>query len=162
MARGINKVILVGTLGADPETRYTQAGNAITSFRLATNESWTDKNTGQKQERTEWHRCKAFGRLAEIVGEYARKGRQVYAEGSLRTDKYTDKDGIERYSTDIVVDTFQLLGGNPEGRQSQGGEPYTGRPREERQAQAPRRQQVSGEVPRGGLDMGGFSDDIPF
>lgn len=111
MARGINKVIIVGTLGADPETRYTASGSAITSMRLATNESWTDKQTGQKQERTEWHRIKMFGRLAEIAAEYLRKGKQVYVEGSLRTDKYTDKDGIERYSTDIIANDMQMLGG---------------------------------------------------
>lgn len=111
MARGINKVIIVGTLGADPETRYTASGSAITSMRLATNESWTDKQTGQKQERTEWHRVKMFGRLAEIAAEYLRKGKQVYIEGSLRTDKYTDKDGIERYSTDIIANEMQMLGG---------------------------------------------------
>lgn len=111
MARGINKVIIVGTLGADPETRYTTSGSAITSMRLATNESWTDKQTGQKQERTEWHRVKMFGRLAEIAAEYLRKGKQVYIEGSLRTDKYTDKDGIERYSTDIIANEMQMLGG---------------------------------------------------
>lgn len=111
MARGINKVIIVGTLGADPETRYTASGAAITSMRLATNESWTDKQTGQKQERTEWHRVKMFGRLAEIAAEYLRKGKQVYVEGSLRTDKYTDKDGIERYSTDIIANDMQMLGG---------------------------------------------------
>ena len=96
MARGVNKVILVGNLGADPETRYTANGGAITSIRIATSESWTDKQTGQKQERTEWHRVKFFGKLAEIAGEYLKKGRQVYVEGSLRTDKYTDKEGVKR------------------------------------------------------------------
>ena len=111
MARGINKVIIVGTLGADPETRYTASGSAITSMRLATNESWTDKQTGQKQERTEWHRVKMFGRLAEVSAEYLRKGKQVYIEGSLRTEKYTDKDGVERYSTDIIANDMQMLGG---------------------------------------------------
>ncbi len=111
MARGVNKVILVGNLGADPETRYTANGQAITSIRIATSESWTDKQTGQKQERTEWHRVKFFGRLAEIAGEYLKKGRQVYVEGALRTDKYTDKDGVERYSTDIIANEMQMLGG---------------------------------------------------
>jgi single-strand DNA-binding protein len=112
MARGINKVIIVGTLGDDPKTRYTAAGSAVTNISLATNESWTDKQTGQKQERTEWHRVKFFGRLAEIAAEYLKKGKQVYIEGSLRTDKYTDKDGIERYSTDIIASEMQMLGGN--------------------------------------------------
>ncbi|WP_250627401.1 single-stranded DNA-binding protein [Pinirhizobacter soli] len=112
MARGVNKVILIGNLGADPETRYTGSGTAITSLRLATSESWTDKSSGEKQERTEWHRVKLFGRLAEIAGEYLKKGRQVYIEGSLRTDKYTDKDGVERFSTDIVANEMQMIGGN--------------------------------------------------
>ncbi|UPG85102.1 single-stranded DNA-binding protein [Luteibacter aegosomatis] len=111
MARGINKVIIVGNLGADPETRYTGSGTAITSLRIATSENWTDKQSGEKQERTEWHRVKLFGKLAEIAGEYLKKGRQVYIEGSLRTDKYTDKDGVERYSTDIIANEMQMLGG---------------------------------------------------
>lgn len=109
--RGINKVILVGNLGADPETRYTAGGQAITTIRIATSEAWTDKQTGQKQERTEWHRVKFFGKLAEIAGEYLKKGRQVYVEGSLRTDKYIDKDGVERFSTDVVASEMQMLGG---------------------------------------------------
>ena len=115
MARGVNKVILVGTLGKDPEVRYSQAGAAMTSISVATNESWKDKVTGEKQERTEWHRVKFFGRLAEIAGEYLKKGGQVYIEGSLRTEKYTDKQGVERYSTDIIASEMQMLGGRPEG-----------------------------------------------
>lgn len=111
--RGVNKVILVGSLGADPETRYaTGSGTTVTHIRLATNESWTDKQ-GQKQERTEWHRVAFFGKLAEIAGEYLRKGGQVYVEGSLRTEKYTDKDGIERYATNIIGNEMQMLGSNP-------------------------------------------------
>jgi len=121
MARGINKVIIVGNLGADPETRYTSGGAAITSLRIATSENWTDKQSGEKQERTEWHRVKLFGRLAEIAGEYLKKGRQVYIEGSLRTDKYTDKDGIERFSTDIIANEMQMLGGGSEGGAGGGG-----------------------------------------
>jgi len=120
MARGINKVIIVGNLGADPETNYTGAGLAITSLRIATSEQWTDKQSGEKQERTEWHRVKLFGKLAEIAGEYLKKGRQVYIEGSLRTDKYTDKDGIERFSTNIIADEMQMLGGGS-GEGGQGG-----------------------------------------
>ena len=120
MARGVNKVILVGNLGADPETRYTAGGGAITSIRIATSESWKDKQTGEQQERTEWHRVKFFGRLAEIAGEYLRKGRQVYIEGSIRTDKYTDKEGIERYTTDIVANEMQMLGGRGDGGGGQG------------------------------------------
>ena len=115
MARGVNKVILVGTLGKDPEVRYSQAGAAMTSVSVATNESWKDKVTGEKQERTEWHRVKFFGRLAEIAGEYLKKGSQVYIEGSLRTEKYTDKQGVEKYSTDIIASEMQMLGGRPEG-----------------------------------------------
>ena len=111
MARGINKVILVGNLGADPETRFTTAGGAVTNIRLATSEQWRDKQTGENQERTEWHRVVLFGKLGEIAGEYLKKGRQVYIEGSLRTNKYTDKDGIERYTTDIVANEMQMLGG---------------------------------------------------
>ncbi|WP_430387859.1 single-stranded DNA-binding protein [Dyella sp. 20L07] len=121
MARGINKVIIVGNLGADPETRYTGNGTAITSLRIATSENWTDKQSGEKQERTEWHRVKLFGRLAEISGEYLKKGRQVYIEGSLRTDKYTDKDGVERFSTDIIANEMQMLGGGSEGGAGGGG-----------------------------------------
>jgi len=113
MARGVNKVILIGTLGKDPEVRYAQSGSALASISLATNESWKDKN-GEKQERTEWHRVKFFGRLAEIAGEYLKKGSQVYIEGSLRTEKYTDKAGVEKYSTDIIANEMQMLGGRPE------------------------------------------------
>lgn len=160
MARGINKVIIVGTLGADPETRYTASGTAITSMRLATNESWTDKQTGQKQERTEWHRIKMFGRLAEIAAEYLQKGRQVYVEGSLRTDKYTDKDGIERYSTDVIANDMQMLGGGDGGQRGQGAAPR------QQRAAAPHRsqQQAGGDLPPGGMDMAGDDpdDNIPF
>jgi single-strand DNA-binding protein len=121
MSRGVNKVILIGNLGADPETRYTQSGGAITTIKIATTDSWKDKTTGEQQERTEWHRVKFFGRLAEIAGEYLKKGRQVYVEGSLRTDKYTDKEGIERYTTDIMGNEMQMLGGNPGGAGEGGG-----------------------------------------
>ncbi|MES2310892.1 MAG: single-stranded DNA-binding protein [Pseudomonadota bacterium] len=121
MARGINKVILVGNLGNDPEVRYTTSGTAIASLSIATSESWTDKQSGEKQERTEWHRVKMFGRLAEIAGEYLKKGRQVYIEGSLRTDKYTDKSGVEKYSTDIIASEMQMLGGNEGGGGGGGG-----------------------------------------
>ncbi len=116
MARGINKVILVGNLGNDPDVKYTQSGAAVTTISVATSESWKDKQTGQMQDRTEWHRVKFFGKLAEIAGEYLRKGSQVYVEGSLRTDKYTDKNGIERYTTDIIANEMQMLGGRGAGR----------------------------------------------
>jgi single-strand DNA-binding protein len=125
MARGINKVILVGNLGADPEMRHTGGGTAVTTLNIATSESWTDKQSGEKVEKTEWHRVKMFGRLAEIAGDYRKKGRQVYIEGSVRTDKYTGKDGVERYSTDIIASEMQMLGGNEGGggggQRSQGG-----------------------------------------
>ena len=114
MARGINKVILVGNLGDDPETKYTQGGMAVTTIRLATTSVRKDRD-GNQQERTEWHRVKFFGKLGEIAGEYLRKGSQVYVEGSIRYDKYTGQDGVERYSTDIVVDEMQMLGGRGDG-----------------------------------------------
>jgi single-strand DNA-binding protein len=167
MARGINKVIIVGNLGNDPETRYTASGTAITSLSIATSEQWTDKQSGDKQERTEWHRVKLFGKLAEIAGEYLKKGRQVYIEGSLRTDKYTDKNGVEKYSTDIIASEMQMLGGMEGGGGGQRSErPAGGAPRQ------------SGGQPRGGNDYGNRSpqpstpapasnnsfddDDIPF
>ena len=170
MARGVNKVILVGNLGADPEMRHTGSGTAICSFNLATSESWTDKQSGEKQERTEWHRVKMFGRLAEIAGEYLKKGRQVYIEGSLRTDKYTDKQGIERYSTDIIANEMQMLGGpgeggaggggyqreRPQGGPRQGGGSYGGQSRgnDDRGSSRP-----SSPAP---ADNGFTDDEIPF
>ena len=118
MARGVNKVILVGTCGQDPEVRYLPSGNAVTNLSLATSEQWTDKQTGQKVEKTEWHRVALFGKVAEIAGEYLRKGSQVYVEGSLRTRKWTDQSGAEKYSTEIRADQMQMLGG----RQGMGGQ----------------------------------------
>lgn len=111
MARGINKVILVGNLGNDPEVKYTQGGMAITTLSLATTSVRKDKD-GQQVEKTEWHRVKLFGKLGEIAGEYLKKGRQVYIEGSIRYDKFTGQDGVEKYFTDIVADDMQMLGGN--------------------------------------------------
>ncbi len=111
---GINKVILVGTLGADPILKFSQSGTGMCSISVATSEKWKDKTSGEQQERTEWHRVKFFGRLAEIAGEYLKKGSQVYIEGKLRTDKYTDKAGVEKYSTDIIADEMQMLGGKGE------------------------------------------------
>ena len=108
MARGINKVILIGNLGADPETRAMPSGTTVANLRVATSESWRDKQTGEQQERTEWHRVALFGRLAEVAGEYLRKGSQVYIEGSLRTRKWQDKQGNERYSTEIVGNDLQM------------------------------------------------------
>ena len=111
MARGVNKVILVGNLGADPETRAMPSGATVANLRIATSESWRDKTSGEQQERTEWHRVALFGRLAEVASEYLRKGSQVYIEGSLRTRKWQDKQGNERYSTEIVANDLQMLGG---------------------------------------------------
>ena len=164
MARGVNKVILIGNLGADPETRYTANGAAITTIRIATSESWKDKQTGEQQERTEWHRVKFFGRLAEIAGEYLKKCRQVYLEGSLRTDKYTDKEGVERYSTDIIANEMQMLGGQGEGGGGGGrgeGGGYSSRPPQSRPAGAPSGGGRPSAPPQ--QDNGGFEDDdIPF
>ena len=166
MARGVNKVILVGNLGADPEMRHTGGGTAICSFNLATSESWTDKQSGEKQERTEWHRVKLFGRLAEIAGEYLKKGRQVYIEGSLRTDKYTDKQGVERYSTDIIASEMQMLGGGSEGGAGGGGfqreRPQSGG---QRQGSGQSRGGDYGNQPRQSpapADSGFADDEIPF
>jgi single-strand DNA-binding protein len=111
----VNKVIIVGNLGRDPETRYMPSGDAITNIAVATTDSWKDKATGEKKEQTEWHRISAFGKLAEIMDQYLKKGSQVYIEGSLRTRKYTDKDGIERYATEIRADSMQMLGSRPGG-----------------------------------------------
>lgn len=107
----LNKVMIIGNLGRDPEVRYTPDGAAIANLSLATTSQWKDKNTGEKKEETEWHRVVFYGRLAEIVGEYAKKGRPLYVEGRLKTRKWTDKDGIEKYTTEIVADQMQLLGG---------------------------------------------------
>ena len=144
MARGINKVILVGNLGSDPEVRYAQNGNAITTISVATSEQWKDKD-GNPQERTEWHRVKFFGRLAEIAGEYLKKGRQVYIEGSLRTEKYTDKAGIEKYSTDIIANEMQMLGGAGMGGEGGGERP-----------ERPARSGGGGYGNRGGGSGGGY------
>ena len=110
MARGVNKVILVGNLGKDPETRYMPSGSAVTNLTLATSESWKDKQTGEQQDRTEWHKIAMFGRLAEIAAEYLRKGSQIYVEGKLRTRKWQDKEGKDRWTTEIVADEMQMLG----------------------------------------------------
>ena len=170
MARGINKVILVGNLGADPETRYTPSGMAITTIRIATSESWKDKQTGEQQEKTEWHRVKFFGRLAEIAGEYLKKGGQVYVEGKLRTEEY-EKDGIKRYSTDVIADEMQMLGsraggGGGEGSGYGGGMGGGGERRERGPARGPQPAPAARNVPAPMPSSGGndaFDDDeIPF
>ena len=162
MARGINKVIIVGNLGADPETRYTPSGTAITTIRVATSESWKDKQTGEQQERTEWHRVKFFSRLAEIAGEYLKKGSQVYVEGRLRTEEY-EKDGIKRWSTDIVADEMQMLGsrGGAGGGEGGGG---GGERRERGPARGPQSApQRSSAPPASAPGPDSFDDDeIPF
>lgn len=144
MARGINKVILVGNVGKDPETRYMPNGKAVTNFSLATSDGWTDKQTGDKQERTEWHNVVLFEKLAEIASQYLRKGSQVYIEGSLRTRKWQDKEGKDRYTTEIVGREMQMLGGRSGG--SGGGASESSAP-------------ASSSPP---ADDGGFDDDIPF
>lgn len=184
MARGVNKVILVGTCGQDPEVRYLPNGNAVTNLSLATSEQWTDKQTGQKVEKTEWHRVSMFGKVAEIAGEYLRKGSQVYIEGKLQTREW-EKDGIKRYTTEIIVDmqgTMQLLGGRPQGDaqqgQGQGGGNYGNaapRPQQSRPQSAPPQQSYpqqqpqresrpapQQQAPQPAADFDSFDDDIPF
>ncbi|HCF2191707.1 single-stranded DNA-binding protein [Pseudomonas aeruginosa] len=147
--RGVNKVILVGNVGSDPETRYMPNGNAVTNITLATSESWKDKQTGQQQERTEWHRVVFFGRLAEIAGEHLRKGSQVYVEGSLRTRKWQGQDGQDRYTKEIIVDMhgqMQMLGCKPGNEQADQSRPSP------QQQSAPQQRSAQDE----------FDDDIPF
>ena len=161
MARGINKVILIGNLGADPETRAMPSGTTVANLRVATSESWRDKQSGEQQERTEWHRVALFGRLAEIAAEYLKKGSQVYIEGSLRTRKWQDKQGNERYSTEIIGNELQMLGGRGGGG---GGGTAAG----ERGGAAPAYAEESGGGGGGGAGSPApsrgeeFDDDIPF
>lgn len=119
MARGINKVIIVGNLGADPEMRYTASGTAVANLNIATSEEWKDKQAGEKKEKTEWHRVVMFGKLAEIAGEYVKKGQQIYIEGKMQTRKWQGQDGQDRYTTEIVANEMQMLGGRPQGGQGQ-------------------------------------------
>jgi single-strand DNA-binding protein len=145
----VNKVILIGNLGADPETRYLPSGDAVTNIRIATTDAWKDKS-GEKQEHTEWHRVAFFGKLAEIAGEYLKKGSPVYVEGRIRTRKWQDKDGQDRYSTEIVADRMQLLGGRAGGSEAMPREPAAA---------------VSGTpkaAPRKGGGFDEMDDDIPF
>ena len=152
MARGVNKVILVGTCGQDPELKYMPSGDAVCNLSLATSEQWTDKKTNEKKEKTEWHRVSLFGKVAEIAGEYLRKGSQVYIEGKLQTREW-EKDGIKRYTTEIVVDmrgTMQLIGGKSDSQQQE--------PRQ----QAPQQRTAPQTAPQPAQDYDSFDDDIPF
>ena len=157
MARGINKVILIGNLGADPETRAMPSGTTVANLRIATSESWRDKQTGEQQERTEWHRVALFGRLAEIAGEYLRKGSQVYIEGSLRTRKWQDKQGNERYSTEIVGNDLQMLGGRSGAAAGTGSSPASAGT-----ASAGTPSYAEESAGAGGSRSEEFDDDIPF
>ncbi len=148
--RGVNKVILIGNLGQDPEVKYMPNGNAVANATVATSESWKDKNTGEAQEKTEWHRVVFFRRLAEIVGEYLKKGSKVYIEGRLQTRKWTDKDGQDRYTTEIVADKMQML-------DSRGG----GSAAFEGNNPAQQQQSAPAAAPAPTQD-GGLDDDIPF
>lgn len=154
-SRGVNKVILVGNLGQDPEVRYLPNGGAVANITLATSESWRDKATGEQKEQTEWHRVVLFGKLAEVAGEYLRKGSQVYIEGQLRTRKWTDQSGVEKYTTEVLVNVggvMQMLGGK------QGGNEQSPAPRNNSQQRSqPAQQQSQHSEPP--MD---FSDDIPF
>jgi len=150
MSKGVNKVILIGRLGKDPETRYTPSGTAVTNFSLATSEQWKDKNSGEKQERTEWHNIVTFGKLAEISGEYLKKGSECYIEGSLNTEKWQDKSGNDRYTTKIKANEMQMLGG----RHGNAGQNNTGQPQQSQPAQQ--------QPAFSGADENAFDDDIPF
>lgn len=155
MARGINKVILIGNLGNDPDVRYTSGGSPIANISLATSESWRDKETGDQQERTEWHRIVFFGRLAEIVSEYLRKGSKVYVEGRLQTRKWQDRDGNDRYTTEIVANEMQMLDSRGGGGEEFAGS--SGQSRKQSGANAPARQENN---PGNGGEF--VDDDIPF
>jgi single-strand DNA-binding protein len=155
MARGVNKVILIGNLGRDPEVRYSPSGSAIANVTLATSEQWRDKESGEKQEKTEWHRVVFFGRLAEIVGEYLKKGSQVYVEGRLQTRKWQDQSGQDRYTTEIVANEMQMLGG----RAGMGG------PSDDYNQDQPSYSAPAGKPAAASGGGGGgsdFDDDIPF
>ena len=148
----VNKVILIGNLGADPETRYLPSGDAVTNIRIATTDTWKDKS-GEKQEHTEWHRIAFFGKLAEIAGEYLKKGSPVYVEGRIRTRKWQDKEGQDRYSTEIVADRMQLLGARGGGAESMSREPATA---------AAASKQPAAAAKKGGGAFDEMDDDIPF
>jgi single-strand DNA-binding protein len=158
MARGINKVILVGNLGQDPETRAMPSGKAVTNVRIATSDSWRDKQTGEQKEQTEWHSVVFFDRLAEIAAEYLRKGSQVYIEGRLRTRKWQDKSGNDRYTTEIVASEMQMLGG----RGGQSGGQAGGAPAASRGSGAAQDDYAQAPATAGGKGDDTLDDDIPF
>lgn len=159
----VNKVIIVGNLGADPEIRYLPSGDAVASLRVATTDKWKDKQSGEMRENTEWHSISFFGRLAEVAGEYLKKGSQVYVEGSLRTRKYTDKNGVEKYATDIKGDTLQMLGSRQGGERSgSSGERQQGRPDRNAYADAKNRAQPQRQPAGGSSGFDDMDDDIPF
>ena len=169
MARGINKVILIGNLGGDPETRYLPNGNAVTNLTLATSDSWRDKQTGQMQERTEWHRVTFFGKIAEIAGQYLRKGSKIYIEGRLQTREW-EKDGVKRYTTEVIVDiggTMQMLdsrGDNDSASRAPVSRPQS-QPQQQPQSQPQQQQRPAPSVQHDAQpapDYDSFDDDIPF
>lgn len=167
-SRGINKVILIGNLGQDPEVRYMPNGGAVTNLTLATSESWRDKQTGEQKEKTEWHRVVIFGKLAEIAGEYLKKGSQVYIEGSLQTRKWTDQSGQDKYTTEVVVNiggTMQMLGGRQGGGdapQGSWGQPQQPQASQSAANQATAKPQSQPQPPVGNEPPMDFDDDIPF
>lgn len=160
MARGVNKVTLIGNLGADPEVRYTAGGSAVANVRLATAESWRDKESGEQQERTEWHRIVFFSRLAEIVGEYLKKGAQVYIEGRLQTRKWQDRDGNDRYTTEIVANEMQMLGGRGGAGGSSSGPDDSASGGSDVDSTTGTSQPAAKNAPEPPMDD--FDDDIPF
>jgi single-strand DNA-binding protein len=160
MARGINKVILIGNLGQDPETRTMPSGMTVANLRIATSENWKDKQTGEQKERTEWHSVACFGRLGEIAGEYLRKGSQVYIEGSLRTRKWQDKEGKDRYTTEVIADEMQMLGGR--GGAGGGGGAGAYEPRERKGSAEPAGAGAGSGAAGAGASAEDFDDDIPF
>lgn len=162
MARGVNKVILVGNLGNDPDIRYTAGGAAVANISVATAESWKDKNSGEQQERTEWHRIVFFGRLAEIVGEYLRKGSQVYVEGRLQTRKWQDKEGHDRYTTEIVANEMQMLGSKSGGSANYESAPQSQPNQNQNYAPAESQAAPASSPAPAAAAADDFDDDIPF
>jgi single-strand DNA-binding protein len=162
MARGVNKVILIGNVGQDPETRYMPNGKAVTNLRVATSESWKDKQTGEQREQTEWHTIVMYDRLAEIAAEYLKKGSQVYIEGKLRTRKWQDKEGRDRYTTEINANEMQMLGGRPGGSASGGGGGGMGGSSDYPRGEAAARPATAAAGSRAPAEDSPFDDDIPF